>query len=249
MPEVLLVDDDPDASSAAVDPMYVEAFDRQLGGPSFYTKIKLEANNPFRSADDVRYSFGFFQSVFWYQENSPSRSSILPMAEPAIRATLAAGHNVYLCSSLLVGTNAALPSSAFLGDIVGADSVRTNLKSANTSFSIPNSAVLRPGPGTPYDSLRALAITTGIDALVLKDAAEAAFLAPPIVLDSSQTEDWIVGVDRVPAGGTGRFVFLTFPLRFLGGTPSGAPAPTPDTNYGVRTVRRVLFRFGQGSAP
>jgi hypothetical protein len=109
--------------------------------------------------------------------------------------------------------------------------------------------VIRPNPSTPYDSLRSVATSLGVDALVLKNLADAAFLAPPIVLDSAQTEDWVVGVDRVPAGGTGRLVVLTFPLRFLGGTPAGAPPPTPDANYGIREVRKILFRFGHGSAP
>jgi hypothetical protein len=88
-----------------------------------------------------------------------------------------------------------------------------------------------------------------VDALILKDLAEAAFLAPPIVLDSSQTEDWVVGVDRVPSGGIGRLVILTFPLRFLGGIPPSAPSPAPDANYGERTLRRILYRFHHGDPP
>jgi hypothetical protein len=88
-----------------------------------------------------------------------------------------------------------------------------------------------------------------VDALVLKDSTQAAFLAPPIVLDSTQTGDWIVGVDRVPAGGTGRFVFLTFPLRFLGGNAGGVNPPAPDANWAERTLRKVLYRFGHGTAP
>jgi hypothetical protein len=42
---------------------------------------------------------------------------------------------------------------------------------------------------------------------------------------------------------------VTFPLRFLGGTPEGAPPPAPDTNYAEKTIRRVLFRFGHGTSP
>lgn len=246
--DVLLVDDHPVAVSPAIDPMYIGAFDRQLGAGN-YTRLELEVNNPFRSAADLTYSFGLFKSVFWYQENNTARSGSLALAEPAIRSQLASGGNVYIDSPTLVGTNAAIASEAFLNEVVGADSVRTNPTTLTTNFGIGNSQVLRPGPGTPYDSLRSVAISSGVDALVLRTLADAAFLAPPIVLDSSQTEDWVVGVDRVPAGGTGRLVVLTFPLRFLGGTPSGAPSPSPDANYGERTLRKILARFGHGVSP
>ncbi len=246
--QVLLVDDDPAALSAAVDPMYVNALDRQLGAGS-YTKLNLEVNNPFRSVADLTYSFGLFRSVFWYQENNTVRSSALALSEPAIRGLLAGGGNFYISSQNLVGTNGAFASTAFLGEIVGADSVRFNLTSQNTNFVIGNGQVLTPGPTTPYDSLRSVAISTGVEALILKTASDAAFLARPIILDSTQTEDWVVGVDRVPAGGTGRIVALMFPLRLLGGTPTGAPSPAPDGNYGERTLRKILARFGHGISP
>jgi hypothetical protein len=246
--QVLLVDDDPAALSSAVDPMYTSAFDTQLG-PGNYTRIDLEASNPFRSAADLTYSFGLFHSVFWYQENNTARSGALGQAEPAIRSLLAGGGNFYVSSQTLVGTDAALPGDEFLGEILGADAVRINPNNSTTNFAIGNARVLTPGAGTPYDSLRSVAISTSVEALVLKNAADAAFLARPVILDSSQTEPWVVGVDRVPAGGTGRIVALTFPLRFLGGTPTGAPSPAPDANYGVRTVRKILARFGHGVSP
>jgi hypothetical protein len=248
--DVLLLDDCPVALSGPIDPMYTNALDHQLGAGN-YTRFDLEAANPFRSAADLTYGFGLFKSVVWYQESSTVRSGTLAIAEPAIRSMLASGGNVYICSQTLVGTNAAIPSQPFLEEIVGADSVRTNLKTLTTNFTIFTGGVLRPAPGTPYDSLRAVGILGNVDALVLKSPADAAFLAPPIVLDSTQVEDWLPGTDRVPAGGTGRFVFLTFSLRFLGGTPSGAnPPPAPDANYGERTLRKILYyRFNLGTAP
>jgi hypothetical protein len=72
--EVLLIDDDPAAQSAAVDPMYTNAFDNQLGAGN-YTRVNLETANPFRSPADLEYSFAFFRSVFWYQENNTARSA------------------------------------------------------------------------------------------------------------------------------------------------------------------------------
>jgi hypothetical protein len=246
--DVLLVDDVPEALSAAVDPAYRNALDRQLGAGA-YSVINLETANPFRSPADLTHTFGFFRSVLWYQENNAARSAGLPLAEPAIRAHLAEGGNFFLTSTIAVGTSGTLDTPGFLADIVGADSVRVNRRTGTTGFTLGNGSVLRPGPATPYDSLRAVAISSNLEALALASPAEAAFLARPILLDSTQTEDWIVGVDRVPAGGTGRFVFLTFPLRFLGGTPTGAPAPAPDANYAERTIRRVLARFGHGANP
>ncbi len=247
--DVLLVDDVPAAQSAPVDPAYRNALTRQLGSASAYTVLDIELANPFRSAADMVATFGFFRSVIWYQEMNTLRSNALPNAEPAIRAQLAAGGNVYVCSTILVGTGGAITSDEFLADIVGADSVRVNPKLGTTAFSIGNAAIVHPGAGTPYDSLRAVAISSNVDALALANAADVAFEARPIVLDSTQVEPWTIGVDRVPAGGAGRFVLLTFPLRFLGGTPIGAPAPAPDANYTERTLRRVLARFGHGSNP
>jgi hypothetical protein len=245
--DVLLVDDQ--QASPAIDPMYTTAFDTQLG-PGNYTRLELELNNPFRSPADLTYSFALFKSVFWYQENYTVRSGPLSMAEPAIRAHLAAGGNMYIDSQTLVGTGGAIPGQDFLEEVVGADSLQFNQATQSTNFSISTNQVLRPGPAVPYDSLRSVAISTAVDALILKSLSEAAFLAPPIVLDSSQVEDWVVGVDRVPTGGTGRLVFLTFPLRFLALTPAGAPPPpAPDPNYGVTTLRKILARFGHGTAP
>jgi len=245
--DVLLVDDQ--QASPAIDPMYNTAFDTQLGAGN-YTRLELEVNNPFRSPADLTYSFALFKSVFWYQENYTVRSGPLSMAEPAIRAHLAAGGNMYIDSQTLVGTGGAIPGQDFLEEVVGADSLQFNQATQTTNFSISTNQVLRPGPQVPYDSLRSVAISTVVDALVLRNMNEAAFVAPPIVLDSSQVEDWVVGVDRVPTGGTGRLVFLTFPLRFLALTPLNAPPPpAPDPNYGVTTVRKILARFGHGASP
>jgi hypothetical protein len=248
--DVLLIDDVPPIQGTAADNAYRNALTRQLGAPPAYTIIDLAASNPFRSAADLTATFGFFRSVIWYQENNLARSAALPLAEPAIRSHLEGGGNFYLSSTIAVGTNGALAGEAFLDEIVGADSVRTNPLLGTTAFSIGNGAILVPGPNVPYDSLRSTSISSNVDALVLQTLADAAFLAPPIVLDSSQVEDWVVGVDRVPAGGTGRLVFLTFPLRFVGGTPTpGSPLPAPDANYAERTIRTVLARFGHGAPP
>ena len=251
--EVLLIDDVPPALGTGADNTYRNAIERQLGGPPpVYTRIDLAASNPFRSAADITATFGFFRSVVWYQENNLARSAALPMAEPAIRAHLAAGGNVFLASTIAVGTNGALSGQAFLEEVVGADSVRLNqrLIPPTTAFSIGNGAVLVPGATTPYDTLVSSSISSNVDALVLQNLNDAAWLAPPIVLDSSQTEDWVVGVDRVPAGGTGRFVLATFPFRFMRGLPPSAPGPpAPDNDFAERTIRKILFRFGHGSAP
>src|SRR5207249_7945192 len=101
----------------AIDQMYQNALDHQLGAGS-YTKLDLQSNNPFRSAADLRYGFGFFQSVLWYEEFTTVRSATLAMADEAIRAQLAAGKNFYVTSASLVGTNGAL-DDRFLADIVG----------------------------------------------------------------------------------------------------------------------------------
>ena len=147
------------------------------------------------------------------------------------------------------GTGDPADFSRALEDIVGADSVIVNPALATTNFSLSSDAIVVPGPAVPYDSLQALVIADNIEAFVLKQPLDAAFIGRAPVLSPSQAEDWPIGVDRVPPGGLGRFVFFAFPLRLLGGTPPGAPDPSPDFNYGQKTVRRVLYRFGHGAAP
>ena len=251
--EVLVVDDVPPALGTGADNTYRNAIERQLGGPPpVYSRIDLAASNPFRSAADITATFGFFRSVIWYQENNLARSASLPLAEPGIRAHLAAGGNFFLSSTVALGTNGALAGAAFLDEIVGADSVRVNARliPPTTAFSIGNQDVIVPGPAVPYDTLRSSSIASNVDSPVLRSLADAAWLAPPIVLDSSQTAPWEIGVDRVPAGGTGRFVLATFPLRFMRALPPGQTAPpAPDNDFAERTIRKILARFGHGTAP
>jgi hypothetical protein len=247
--DVLLIDDTPEFNSGPVDGSYTDALDHQLGAGN-YTVLRLQNLDPFRTPEDMIHTFSFFQSVVWYADNAGAPSGTLALAEPAIRAQLAAGKNVFLTSVYAVGTGGVLSSKAFLTDIVGADSVIVNSSLSTTNFSISSDSVLVPGPAVPYDPLLALVISDNVEAFVLRNPLDAAYLAPAGLLVPSQTEAWPVGVDRTPPGGLGKFVFFAFPLRLLGGQPPNAPPPPPiDAHYGETTVRKVLWRFGHGSAP
>jgi len=106
--DVLLVDDHPVAVSPAIDPMYLAAFDTQLGAGN-YTRLELEVNNPFRSPADLTYSFELFKSVFWYQENSVTRSGALTMAAGSVVGTVVGGALLGVVSeAVLVPTLCAL---------------------------------------------------------------------------------------------------------------------------------------------
>ncbi len=246
--DVLLIDDTPEFDSAPIDGSYTDALDRQLG-PGNYTVLRLQNTNPFRTTADLTATLGFFESVVWYADNAPFPSGPLGLAEPGIRALLQDGGNVFLVSTFAVGTNGRLNSEGFLTDIVGADSLVVNEAINTTNFSINSDAVLHPGSTTPYDSLLAIVGADGVEAFELFDPADAAYTANAPILSPDQTRVLPVAVDRVPAGGTGRFVLFAFPLRLLGGTPNGAPPPDPDAHYGERTIRRVLARFGHGPTP
>jgi hypothetical protein len=252
--EVLLIDDVPEFESGPIDGSYTDALDRQLG-PGNYTVLRLQNTNPFRTPEDLTATFGLFESIVWYADNAPGPSGTLAIAEPAIRSHLAAGKNVFLLSVWAVGTAGVLTQNstdpeAFLSEIVGADSVIVNEILNTTNFSISSDAVITPGSAVPYDPLLAIVIADRIEAFVLNDPADAAYVAAPPILSPNQTAPWPIAVDRVPDGGTGRFVFFAFPLRLLGGTAPGQPDPfPPDAHYGERTVREVLARFGHGVAP
>ena len=238
---VLLVDDVPSgvSGSAVYDGFYRMELDSRLGAGN-YTIIDIQNGSPFRSKADVRETFLFFDHVFWYSEvNTVISTNGLALIEEAIPAHLAGGKNLFLTSGRLVGTGGVLGSS-FADDVLGVSAFHQNLKFAppTTNFSIGNGRYL-VGGSAPFDSLRSAGLFGDIEAFVLENPGDAAYLATSGALDTLNAEPWPVGISRRYGAGQGRLVFLPFPLRLM-----NAPFGTGLPGRAALELSKVFTLFG-----
>jgi hypothetical protein len=215
--EVLLVDDVPStvAGAATYDNFYRTELNNRLGAGT-YSLVDIENGSPFRAEADVRETFLFFRHVFWYSEvNTGISADGLALVGEAIPAHLSAGNNLFLTSGRLVGTSGVLDDS-FVRDVLGANGLYMNVRynPPTTNFSIGNGRYLAGG-SSPFDSLRSAGIFGEIEALDLADLGEAAYLAYAGTLDTLNASPWPVGVSRTYGSGSGRIVYLSFPLRLM----------------------------------
>jgi hypothetical protein len=114
----------------------------------------------------------------------------------------------------------------FAREVLGVQEMRVNQLTGTTGFTLGNTqfvlgGTIPPTPSVPFDTLRSSGIHSGIEAFVLQNPSEAAYVAPPASLDTLHVDDWPVAVSRVYGSGQGRIVYLTFPLRGMNGSFSG----------------------------
>jgi hypothetical protein len=236
---VLLIDDLPhrDASNRFYDGFYRQELDARVGAGN-YTILDLEHSPRLRSEADVRETLMMFDHVFWYNELNDFLTNPLSMIGPGMRDHLAAGKNLYVCSTRLAGTEGALDDES-ARDLLGVDRFHYNTTFApwETNFSL-RSAEFFTGGSAPFDSMRSLGVHPGVEAFVLVDAAEAAYLAVPGVLDTLPPDPWPVGVSRLYGTGQGRLIYLAFPLKFMDRPFSGGPGRAPTE------LRKIFDLFG-----
>jgi hypothetical protein len=228
------------AGAANYDNFYRSELSARLGAAN-YSVLDLELGAYLRTADSIRETFQLFQNVFWYADVNPSLSPVLQRADQPIRDYLSGGGNLYLNSSRVVGTGGALGYD-FARDVLGAAEVRHHLPSVadtstTTNFTIGGGQFLIGGPAPcPFDSLQAKGIFSGVEAFVLTDPGEAAYVAPPGTLDTLHVDDWPVGVSR--HYGTGRLVYLGFPLWGMNSKWNDV------SNRAYAELRKVFDLFG-----
>lgn len=229
----LLVDEMP--GSTYYDTFYRTELDTRLGS-GHYSVIDLSTGTYFPTADAIRETFLLFDDVFWCAENNPNLSAPLGRADQPIRDYLAAGGNLFLASSRVVGTGGALGED-FQRDVLGATELRVNQLNGTTGFVISPGQFLIGGQ-SPFDSLQSAGIYSGVESFVMADPAEAAYLAPPGTLDTLHVDDWVVAVSRRYGSGQGKLVYLAFPLRGLNYPFSGV------SDHPAVELRKIFDLFG-----
>ena len=142
---VLLVDDLPSsvAGSFFYDLFYLNEFDSRIGAGS-YTLLDVENTKRFRSEQDVRETFLFFDDVFWYTEINRQISPELALIELGLRDHLDAGGDFYITASVLLGDGGALDDT-FFDEVIGGD--RFHIKEVpgfdpTTNFSLQSSGLI-----------------------------------------------------------------------------------------------------------
>jgi hypothetical protein len=236
----LLIDDLPhrDFGNLLYDGFYRQELDARVGAGN-YTILDLEHSPRLRSEADVRETFLMFDHVFWYNELHNFLTPALALIEPGMRDHLAAGNNLYVCSTRLAGTDGALTDDA-ARELLGVE--RFHFSKAfspwATNFSLRSSGFLAGG-SAPFDSLRSVGVHGGVEAFELLDAAEAAYVAVPGVLDTLPPDLWPVGVSRRYGAGQGRLVYLAFPLKFM-----DRPFVSGQPGRAATELRKVFDVFG-----
>jgi hypothetical protein len=229
----LLVDEMPGATF--YDNFYRGELTARLGDGN-YSVLDLEQGAYFPTADAIRETFYLFEHVFWCAENNPNLSPNLTLADQPIRDYLAAGGHLYLASPRLVGTGGAL-EDGFAADVLGVAELRVNQLNETTGFVISPGQFVTGGQA-PFDSLQSTGIWAGVESFVMKDPAEAMYLAPPGTLDTLHVDDWPVAVNRTYGAGQGRLVYLCFPLRGMNSSFNGQPGRS------AKELRKIFDLFG-----
>ena len=105
---LLIVDDVPtgNTSNARFDSLFANAALRNVPAGE-YSILRMQTNQPFKSAKDLEQTFRLFEAVMWYRANETTFSTILNSYQDGIGAYLDAGGKMYLEGLYLIaGTNA-----------------------------------------------------------------------------------------------------------------------------------------------
>jgi len=128
-PRLLIVDEVPRTApnNLRFDTLYSNSVARVGLTASDYAILRLDANQPFRTARDVEQTFKLFQNVVWYRGIETSFSTVLRTAEPGISAYLDAGGRFYLDGLYLIGGPGGTGplSEAFVRRHLGSNGMRT----------------------------------------------------------------------------------------------------------------------------
>jgi hypothetical protein len=224
---------------AAFDNAYNTAI-AQSQTPGTWSVLRLEVNQPFRSAADVLQTLSLYDAVAWYRgsENSfAPLTNLLRDYQSSIGAYVENGGRFYLESlDMIDATNSpGILSEAFMREYLGADALylrrfesdedstaNWGIQSAysDTFRTVDppeirnNLAILRT---TLFaDSLRQTQIYSGLRGFVVRDTGNVVLWARDSVLSQRPTFDVPIAVQASHPGG-GRFVAVSTPLAGANG--------------------------------
>jgi hypothetical protein len=212
---LLLVDDVPrtDPANARVDTLYANAVLNAGLGPDAWSVLRIESNQPFRSARDLEQTLKQFETVIWYRGEQSTFSRVLASYGDGIGPYLDAGGRMFIESLNLtseMSTNGAL-SPEFVGRYLNSDGV--------FQFPMPpdsSAAWGLSGNGTIYcpslaESLLNRRILVGLRAFRSRAASQVLFSLPAHALSQDNPYEAAVALD-VPQAGGGRLIVDTYPM-------------------------------------
>lgn len=246
---LLIVDDVPSTNilNTRCDTLYANAAARLLPADQF-SVLRLQFSAPFRSAEDLRQTFGLFDAVVWYRGNELGFSTTLRDNEAGIRAYVAEGGNFYLDGLYLIASRQATGSlsEAFATEVLQADGFVLNFNQtvfdSSAGWGNVNGSVFRSD--VLADSIRQQLLSTrNLEAPGIrwfKSAAPANILlyAVPGVLAPANAEAAPVALS-VPQPGGGRCIVSTIPL----GTSATFPG-SPAVATAARVVGKIYQQLG-----
>ncbi len=215
---LLLVDDVPttDASNVRNDTLYANAVARAQLPAGTWTVLRLQSNQPFRSAKDLEQTFEQFRAVVWYRGEQTTASTVLSNYGGGVGAYLDSGGKMFLESLNLVRSwSSGGPfDEDFVRQYLNCDGIFLrgipNVPSdSSASWSLNGNGVLYY-PGL-QDSLLNRRIIGGMRAFQPRNWSQVLLYAPPHLLSEDNPADYALGM-AVPQANGGLFVVSTYPM-------------------------------------
>ena len=263
---LLILDDVPRVTNPAnlrFDTLYSNSAARVGLTTDQYTIIRLDASNPFRTAEDFRQTFELFESVVWYRGNEITFSTLLDTAEPGIIQYLDNGGRFYLDGLYLFGgRNATGPLSEDFArshlnshGLVGAFTITTTFADTSVGFGNSGTSVFLPHidvRGTIVrDSLyvrQTLQVRAGeaggLRQFDFKDRDQVLLWGAPGTLTPAIGDSTAVGIS-VPQPNGGRAIVVCMPP----GAAVPAAGPGAQAGSAARFVTNVYRHLGLDLPP
>lgn len=238
---LLLVDDVPttDASNVRNDTLYANAITASGIPSTTWTVLRLQSNQPFRSAADLEQTMKQFRTVVWYRGEQTAFSSVLANYGAGIGPYLESGGKLMIESlNLIQSWSSVGPFDVdFVDRYLNADGVflRGMPPDSTASWGLNGSGVL-PCPAVS-DSLQNRRIIGGMRAFKARDWSQVVLYAPAHVLSEDNPADYALAL-AVPQANGGMFVASTYPM--VSGTISTASFPQRSTVV----LRKILALMG-----
>lgn len=237
---LLIIDDVPttNAINPRIDTMFANSPARAGIASDEFTILRLQSNQPFRSAADVEQTFKLFQSVIWYRSNETSFPVVMRDYQAGIEAYVNAGGRFYAEGLYLTeGLNA---SGAFTPDFVtrvldcdgqfAAWVSTTTFTDSSNGFGNRNNSRFRSTLLADSTRQQLLAVRPseagGLRAFRVRSNAQALLWALPLQLDPANPDSLPVAVVTQRPGG-GRIALNSAPFSTGAGSGSTGPRTIP----------------------
>lgn len=242
---LLLVDDVPstDPAELRVDTLYANAV-ASMGLPAgSWTVLRLQSNQPFRTAADLEQTFKQFRAVVWYRGEQSTVSSVLSNFGAGVGPYLESGGKLYLESLNLVSawSSGGPFDREFVDRYLNSEGVFLFPLAPDSSaaWGLNGSGVLQ----CPVlaDSLQNRRIVGGLRGFKFRSASQVLILAPAHLLSQNNPYDFALAM-AVPQPGGGLFVASSYPLVSATISTSGFP------QRASLVLRKILALLGASGA-